>query len=300
LEFVKVASCGILSTTASSSIPPPLSKPFLATQKLPVKGHGQLRLAQDNLLSRFLTTTQKLLLKGHSRHLLERDLVRGRYSLSKNNSCDKPLVVIKNSTVLLAGYPLVGTQIAQVHFVNNSFSAKNIIDSNFDNILIFGIFLRKFHHLPRIARGQRIGPIHATVNTTVPRCVFGNLYSPTDGRLIQKNTKTYVVKRVSFSFNLGNYSANQYSITVVLGDSKGRLGFGNYKGKIQVEISTSLSGIAFKQSAYRKAWLEFGNCGKRLQAEISILFQFIDKDSLNSRIKYLWTPPSITSKKSSY
>jgi hypothetical protein len=121
-----------------------------------------------------------------------------------------------------------------------------------------------------------------------------------DGRLIQKNTKTYVVKRVSFLFNLGNYSANQYSIMVVLGDSKGRLGFGNYKGKIQVEISTSLSGIAFKQSAYRKAWLEFGNCGKRLQAEISILFQFIDKDSLNSRIKYLWTPPSITSKKSSY
>jgi len=153
LEFVKVASCGLVSTAASSSIPPPLSEPFLATQKLPVKGHSQLRLVRNNLLSRFLTTTRKLPLDGHSRCLLARDLVHGCYSLSMNNSGNKPLIVIKNSTVLLAGYSLVGTQIAQVPFTINSFPTEYIIDSNFDITFIPEKFLRQFCHLSRIVQG---------------------------------------------------------------------------------------------------------------------------------------------------
>ena len=66
LELVKVASCGLVSTAASSNIPLPLSEPFLATQKLPVKGHGRFRLVRNNLSSRFLTTTRKLPLDSHS------------------------------------------------------------------------------------------------------------------------------------------------------------------------------------------------------------------------------------------
>ena len=268
LELVKVASCGLVSTAASSNIPLPLSEPFLATQKLPVKGHGRFRLVRNNLSSRFLTTTRKLPLDSHSRRLLARDFVRGRYSLSKNNSGDKPLIIIRNSTVLLTGYSLVGMQIAQVPFAINSFPTEDIIDSKFDITFIPEKLLTQFCHLSRIVQGQRIRPIQVTDNATFQGCVLEDLYSHTIEGLVKMNVESYVDKGMSTPFNLGNYSANQYSITVVLGDSKGRLEFGNY--------------------------------GRRLQAEISVLFPFIDKDSLNFQIKYLRTPPSITSEKSTY
>ena len=82
------------------------------------------------------------------------------------------------------------------------------------------------------------------------------------------NVESYVAKGMSTPFNLGNYSANQYSIMVILRDNQGQLEFRNY--------------------------------GRRLWVENSTLFPFIDKDSLNFRIKYLWTPPSITSEKSTH
>ena len=223
---------------------------------------------RNNLSSRFLTTTRKLPLDSHSRRLLARDFVRGRYSLSKNNSGNKPLIIIRNSTVLLTGYSLVGMQIAQVPFAINSFPTEDIIDSKFDITFIPEKLLKQFCHLSRIVQGQRIRPIQVTDNATFQGCVLEDLYSHTIEGLVKMNVESYVDKGMSTPFNLGNYSANQYSITVVLGDSKGRLEFGNY--------------------------------GRRLQAEISVLFPFIDKDSLNFQIKYLRTPPSITSEKSTY
>jgi hypothetical protein len=46
--------------------------------------------------------------------------------------------------------------------------------------------------------------------------------------------------------------------------------------------------------------LEIGNYGRRLQVEISASFPFINEDSLTFWIEYLWTPPGIASKKSTY
>jgi hypothetical protein len=285
-EFVKVASYDLVFTMASLYTSPPLSRFLVTTQKLPVKGHRQLQLAQDNFLSRFLTTAQKLPLNGHSWCLLVRNLAWGHCLLSKNNPGDKPLVEFKNSMVWLPGYSLVEMQTAQISFTTNFLSTKDIINSNLDIAFISENFLRKFHHPPRIVQGQWIRLVQVTVNTTISGCLFENLHFPTDEGMVKINVETYVVKGMNTPFNLGNYFANQYSLMVILRDSEGQLEFSNYEKRIQVEISTSfpfadkdgltfwigylqtILSIAFEQSTYRKAQLEFRNYGRRLQVDI--------------------------------
>src|ERR1700683_1678276 len=126
--------------------------------------------------------------------------------------------------VRLPRYSFIGTQTAQISIAIKSFPTEDVIDSKFDIAFISQKFLRRIHHPSRILLGQRIKLIQVTVNTTIPGYDSENSYSHTIEGLVKISVETYVVKGMSTLFNLGDYFANRYSITVVQRDRKGRLG----------------------------------------------------------------------------